>query len=304
MMRVLVTGAQGFVGGYLADALRRDDHEVWGFDTRGAFRHDIRDYEAVHSMISRAEPDLIFHLAAVAWPGESLRDPRRVMDVNLGGTANLLDAVRVTGSHAKILLAGTSEEYGYEGHPEGTVLDEETTCRPMTPYGVSKLAATTLGMVYARRYGLHVVATRAFNHTGWGRQAVNAESSFARRIVAFERGETTSVSHGDLSAMRNFTDVRDVVRAYKAVILADPGIYNVCSGNTVTMQQVMDTLVEIASEDSRTPVILKEDPALVHKDAGIFPIPTFDKLHQATAWIPEISLEETLKTVLEYWRGR
>lgn len=302
-MRVLLTGSEGFVGKYLKHSLTEDGHEVWGFDVRSAARYDVRDYDAVRAVIDRCEPDLVFHLAAVAWPGESLRDPRRVMAVNTLGTANILDAVRVTGSHAKILLAGTSEEYGYEGHPEDEQITEETTCKPTTPYGVSKLAATTLGMVYARRYGLHVVATRAFNHTGWGRQSVNAESAFARRITAVQREQAAYVTHGDLTAIRNFTDVRDVVRAYKLVILADPGIYNVCSDQTVSMQWVMDTLVRIATADS-SPIVLKEDPVLVHRDTPSFPSPSYNKIHVATGWTPDIPLEDTLHEVLTYWRNR
>jgi GDP-4-dehydro-6-deoxy-D-mannose reductase len=295
-MRVLVTGVGGFVGPHLKNLLENQGHSVFGCSLREC---DVRNYEDVRHMIDHHQPDKIFHLAAVSWPGESLRNPRRAVEVNVGGALNVLEAVRTTGSHAKILLAGTSEEYGYDREP-GYVLTEESPCFPTTPYGASKLAATSLGLSYAHRYGLHVVVTRAFNHTGWGRQAVNAESSFARRIVAVERGRAQFVTHGDLSAFRNFTSVRDVVKAYALVIDQDPGIYNVCGTYTVSMQAVMDELITMAKAE----IELKEDPLLVHRDSGIFPTPSAKKIHETTGWAPETSLRSMLSDVLSYWRSR
>ena len=296
-MRILITGSGGFAGGHLARSLEADGHKVTGFDFRSG--HDVRDYERVREVIEVCEPDQIFHLAAVAWPGESLTDPRRALDVNLSGTLNVLEAARHLGSEAQILLAGTSEEYGYEGRAPGEVLTEDSVCRPTTPYGVSKLAATSLGMVYARRSGLHVVATRAFNHTGWGRQAVNAESAFARRIVAAERGEAAHVSHGDLSAARDFTDVRDVVAAYRLAVTLEPGIYNVCSGTVTSLREVMDTLVSLSASG----VALEQDPHLGRPDRGPFPAASAQRLRDA-GWAPQIPLRQSLSDLLDYWRSR
>lgn len=295
-MRALVTGTTGFVGGYLAPALEAVGHEVIPFDPAA----DIRDYEAVRGAVAGHEPDLIFHLAAVAWPRETLTDPRRAMDVNVTGALNVLEAVRHTGSHARVVLAGTSEEYGYESRAPGEVLTEESQCRPSTPYGVSKLAATTLAMTYARHHGIHAVVVRPWNHTGWGRQAVNGESAFARKIVAFERGEASCVTHGDLSASRNFTDVRDMARAYVAAAGCGPGIYNACSGRTVTMRQVMDILAGLSERE----VVLKQDPRLGRAEHGPFPEPSCAKLTAATGWKAGIPLEETLRWLLDYWRSR
>ena len=296
-MRALVTGSAGFAGPYLVRSLEADGHQVTGFDLRSG--QDVRDYDAVLAAIAACEPDLIFHLAAVAWPGESLTDPRRTLDINVTGTLNVLEAVRHSGSEARVLLAGTAGEYGYEDRPDG-VVTEDSACYPTTPYGVSKLAATTLGMAYARRYGLPVVATRAFNHTGWGRQAVNAESAFARRIVAVERGEADCVMHGDLSSGRDFTDVRDVAAAYKLAIGLEPGIYNVCSGRPVTMRHVMQALVKLA----RAGVVLKQDPSLGERDHRVCPVPSGQRLKDACGWEPSIPLEDTLGWLLDYWRSR
>jgi GDP-4-dehydro-6-deoxy-D-mannose reductase len=298
-VRALVTGSEGFAGTRLRESLAADGIQVTGFDIRHG--RDVRDYEALRAVMDACEPDLVFHLAAVAWPGESLSDPRRCMDVNVTGTLNVLEAARHSGSHARILLAGTSEEYGYEGREPGAVLDEGAACFPTTPYGASKLAASSLGVAYARRYGLPVVVTRAFNHTGAGRQAVNAESAFARRIVAVERGEADHVPHGDLSSVRDFTDVRDVVAAYRLAVMAVPGVYNVCSERPVTLRQVMGILAGLSSVRG---LVLKEDETLVRRDKGVFPLPSAAKLREATGWVPRIPLEDTLAGLLEYWRGR
>src|SRR6266487_2481441 len=143
-MQVLVTGSAGFAGRHLIRSLAREGKSC---TTRFDLYHgdDIRDYEQVRQVVRQAEPDLIFHLAAVSWPRESLTDPKRALDTNVTGTLNLLEAVRHSGSHARILLAGTSEEYGYEGR-DGETLTEDAACRPANPYGISKLAAGQLGL--------------------------------------------------------------------------------------------------------------------------------------------------------------
>jgi GDP-4-dehydro-6-deoxy-D-mannose reductase len=297
-MRVLISGAGGFVGPHLRKLLENQGHLVMGCTLAGC---DVRDFEQVRHMISEFQPDKIFHLAAVSWPGESLRNPRRVFEVNTGGTLNVLEAVRTTGSHAKVLITGTSEEYGYERPDPNEIITETSVCLPTTPYGAAKLGATAAGQAYARRYGMHVVCTRAWNHTGWGRQAVNAESSFARRIVAVEQGQTRFVSHGDLSACRNFTSVRDVVKAYSLVIDADPGIYNVCSDYNMPMSEIMAKLMALSRLDVNE-IYLKEDPNLVHRDHTVWPVPSYDKITMATGWVPETSLNSMLSDVMSYWR--
>lgn len=292
-MRVLVTGSDGFVGTYLCESLRADGHDVVPFDIQRG--HDVRDYTSVRRKMENV--DAVFHLAAIAWPGESLQDPRRTLDVNVNGALNVLEAVRACGGQALVHLAGTSEEYGYEGHES---LTEETACAPTTPYGVSKLAATTLGMAYVRRFGLHVVATRAFNHTGWGRQAVNAEASFARRIVAVERGEAEEVTHGPLEALRDYSHVKDVVAAYRMVIGAEPGIYNVASECPVTIGYVLETLMAASSLPH---IPTKQDPGLGRVDKGSFPEVHTDKL-RALGWQPRLTVETALAEVLNYWRTK
>ena len=293
-MRALITGSLGFTGTHLVKSLEDDGHQVSRFDLRTG--GDVRDYGHVRDAVQAADPDWIFHLAAVTL-GE---DARRTLDVNITGTLNVLEAVRLTGSTARVLLAGTSQEYGYEGRKPGERLTEDSACRPETAYGVSKLAAATLGMTYAHRFGLPVIATRAFNYTGWGKRAVSAESAFAWRIAAAERGEMAHVAHGDLSPVRNYTSVRDVIDAYRLAITLEPGIYNVCSPHTVTLGTVMGILTGLSTLPH---VPLKEDPALGAPCCGTFPEPSCDRL-RAAGWEPRVPLETALAEVLDYWRSR
>lgn len=296
-MRALITGSGGFAGQHLARLLEDEGHLVSCFDLQ-QYHQDVRNYEDVLTAVRLTEPDWVFHLAAVSWPRESIADPRRCVDVNVTGTLNVLEAVRNSGGDAAVLLAGTSEEYGYE-FPRAEIT-EESACYPTTPYGATKLAAGALGLAYARRHGMHVVITRAFNHTGWGRQACNAESAFARRIVAFERGQATAVAHGDLEAVRNFTNVADVVRAYRLAVTLEPGIYNVCSGDSVPMRTVMDLLID-ASGLPHVP--LREQPGLGTPERWPFPVPQCRPLRNA-GWQPLIPLKDTMAELIAYWRSR
>ena len=297
MSTVVITGSNGFVGSHLFQELDSQGHKVHGFDLK--YRQDVRNYDQLRTYLESMDPDYIYHLAAQAWPRESLTDPKRAIDVNVTGALNLLEAVRNLGSNAKILMTGTAEEYGY-GTQTSSLLDETSPCLPETPYGVSKLAQTSLGSVYHKKFGLHVVMTRAFNHTGPGQSTIYAVPAFAKRVVEVEQGKREKVSHGDLSALRNYSDVRDVVKAYTRVIDQEPGIYNVCSDTTVSMQTVLDMLISMASVSVNT----EQQSALGWSNPENYPKPSYGKLHDATGWTPSYTLEETLRDVLNYWRTR
>lgn len=291
----LVTGSEGFVGPYLVNLLLEEGYEVFGMDLRSG--EDIRDYERVRTTIDQIRPDYIFHLAAQAYVPEGITDVRRCLDVNVTGTLNLLEAVRHTGLRPHILLAGTSEEYGYD---QPGPLTEDSPTLPTTPYGVSKLAAGHLGLVYARTYGLNVVITRAFNHTGPGHPPAYAIPSFAKRVADVRKGRLDKVVHGNLESVRNYTDVRDMVRAYLMAIQLESGIYNVCSDRTVSMQWVLDNLVELSGGEVQTEL----SDSLYRPMTGNFPEPSSEKLRSLTGWQPQITLEETLSDVLAYWGER
>lgn len=297
MKTALITGSEGFVGPHLADLLRKTGHRVMLFDAK--WGNDILDYEEIRRFLETEEPDLVFHLAAQAYVAESVMDPRRALSVNLGGTHNLLRALRAVGSQARVLLAGTSEEYGYETQPAETVT-EESPCLPTTVYGVSKLAATTLGQVYARQFGMHVVCTRAWNHTGPGQSSRYALSAFARRIAQVEQAGGT-VRVGNLDAVRNYTDVRDVVEAYRLLINAEPGIYNVASPYTGKMSWFLDILRDQATCD----VPVQPDTSLWRPShSERFPMPNCSKTENAVMWESRLSMNRTMGDLLQYWRDR
>lgn len=280
------------------DDLLDRGHSVRGLDLRNGM--DIRDYETVRTVVEEFVPDYVYHLAAQTWPRESITDPRRSIDVNIVGTQNLLEALRHSGSQAKILLAGTSEEYGYGTQERDVDVVETAACWPTTPYGVSKLAQTHLGLSYGRQYGLNVMVTRAYNHTGAGQPAIYAVPSFAKRVVAVEKGGLPSVKHGDLSAMRNYTDVRDVVKAYQLAIEYSGEVFNVCSDRTVSMDWILQRLVNCSDRS----ILAEKDPSLHWGTSNeYYPKPSYAKLQAFTGWTPRIPLEETLEDVVNYWRS-
>lgn len=296
----LITGGAGFVGRHLYGLLRDHGWRVVTYDLVDG--DDIRDYERLRACIDRVQPDAIWHLAAQAYVPEAGTDPRRGIDVNVLGTLNLLEAVRHTGSRARIMLAGTSEEYGYETQDADTIT-EQSPARPTSVYGVTKLAAGQLGLTYARTYSMPVVVTRAWNHTGPGHPPTYAVPSWARQIARVEAGVQDVVRYGNLDARRSYLDVRDVVEAYRLAIDLDPGVYNVAGDRVVTMREVLDLLVGIA----RVPVPLEQDPGLyrpgVAQGSARFPTPDASRLVDACGWKPQVPLEQTLADVLDYWRS-
>lgn len=294
MSTALITGNRGFVGSYLQAALTGDGWAVHGFDLRDG--DDLRDYEQIRLRVEEVNPDYVFHLAAQPYVPETMTDIRRGFAINVNGTLNLMEAIRHTGCHARIHVAGTSEEYGYKGHGDAPVT-ESTSCLPTTPYGISKLAAGHLGLVYAATYGMNVVVTRAWNHIGPGQSHRYAVSAFARRVAEVKAGRRDRVVHGNLSAVRNYTDVRDIVAAYRLAIGLDSGVYNLCSDWTVTMQVIMDELVGHAGCEVKTDL----DDALYRPATSEFPAPSSGKFRGLTGWVPTHDMTDTLAEMLAYW---
>jgi nucleoside-diphosphate-sugar epimerase len=300
MKNVLITGGAGFVGTHLHSILSNSNSSIGKynleiFDLK--FGHDIRNYEQIRDVIDRFQPDLIFHLAAQAFVPEGNTNPHRVFSVNLEGTLNLLEAVKQTGHQSRILIAGTSEEYGYDR--DDSELTEDSSTNPSTPYGVSKLAATTLAMTYARNYQMSIVATRAWNHIGSGASPSYAVSAFAKRIAEAEKYGTV-VRHGNLQSIRNYTDVKDIIDGYIKVIDCEPGIYNIAGENSVSTKVVLDLLTSFATN----PINFEANENLYRPMSLKFPMPNCNKLKNRTGWEQQISLEETLKNVLDYWRAK
>lgn len=292
MPNVLVTGYGGFVAKHLTKLLEDEGLDVFGFDIHSG--QDLRSYDDVHTAIEQVRPDYIFHLGALTYVPESFANPWRAFEVNTLGSLNILEAVRQLGLKTKIHLAGTSEEYG-DGGP-----NENDLPNPLSTYAISKLAMDHLGRLYAKSFGMHIVVTRAFNHAGPGRGEMFAESAFAKQIAKIERGEATVLKHGNLESIRNYTDVRDIVRAYRLAIDLPSGVYNVCSDQNLSMQQLLNILLAYSAEE----VVTKVDPVLYRPVDFSFKKPSCSKFKKLTGWEAQIPIQQTLSDILEDWRRR
>jgi GDP-4-dehydro-6-deoxy-D-mannose reductase len=290
----LVTGGGGFVGTWLAEHLRAEGDHVVSIDREV----EITDATAVREAVTTAAPDALYHLAALTHVGRSWDDPGEVFRVNALGTLNVLEAARACTRQPRVLIVSSAEVYGSVTEDELPV-NEESPLAPVTPYGASKVAAEFLAIQAHLGYGLPVVRVRPFNHVGPGQAPGFVVASLASRIVEARGSDAKDVRVGNLGARRDLTDVRDVVRAYRLLIeRGSPGeVYNVCSGEDVSIEEVARRLLELAGVDLQLVV----DPAL----ARPVDVPVLrgdpGKLHSATGWEPEIDLTKTLRDVLDHW---
>ena len=293
-MKAFVTGSGGFVGPYLRSHLESCGDEVIGAD----HEVDVTVGQQVREVFLSSRPDVVYHLAAASHVGTSWSAPVDVLRVNAEGSLNVFLAALEAGVE-RVLLIGSAEEYG-RITPDLLPVGEETPLRPVSPYGASKAAAEMLASHAFHGRGLGVVCVRAFNHLGPGQSDALVASAIARQVAEAERAGGGVVHTGDLTPRRDFTDVRDVVRAYR--LLAEHGVpgeaYNVCSGVDVAIQDVADHLAAASS----VPVTFALDPARLRPVE--VPVIRGDntKLRAATGWAPEIPLEKTLAEVLDWWR--
>jgi GDP-4-dehydro-6-deoxy-D-mannose reductase len=298
-MRALVTGAGGFGGGYLTRELESRGFEVVAV-TRATV--DIRDREAVRSVVADAQPDRVYHLAAQSRAALSWSDPEITYDVNIVGSHNVLEAVVDFAPNARVLVVSTSDVYG-RVEPADCPLVEEAPLRPLSPYGISKIGTEQVTRLFAEAFGLHAVVSRAFMHTGPGQPATFATSGWARRIAIAEANRAQAViPAGRLDVVREFGDVRDVVRAYVELLESAPrgGIYNVATGDARPLHEALDLLVEAAE----VPVVVQQDESLIRPADPPLLVGSAARLEQLTGWKPDHRLEDTLADVLDYWRGR
>jgi GDP-4-dehydro-6-deoxy-D-mannose reductase len=252
----------------------------------------------VRAAVRDAEPEAVYHLAARAHVGESWREPEAYLRDNLAMTLHLLEAVRAEAPEAAVVVVGSSELYG----PPATLpVDESAPLRPQNPYAVSKASADLLAGFYADAHGLRIVRARAFNHSGPGQEPIYAIASFARQLAAgLEAGEDpVRVVTGNPAARRDYTDVRDVVRAYRSLAAgASPGIYNVCSGRPASAAELVEALGRVAGVG----VSHEVDPKLRRAHEVMEVRGSYERLHGATGWEPEIALEQTLADTVAWWR--
>ena len=295
-MRAFLTGAGGFVGGYLAAHLEEAGDTVVG----AGDEVDVTDADLVRGAVEAARPDAVYHLAAASHVADSWSAPAEVLRVNALGTLHVLLACEAAGVD-RVVVVGSAEEYGLVP-PDRVPIDESAPLRPVSPYGASKAAAEVVALQTHLARGLGVLLVRAFNHLGPGQSDRLVASALAAQVARNERDGTDVVRVGDLSPRRDFTDVRDVVRAYRLLVeRGEPGeAYNVCRGEDVAIQDVADHLLGLAAR----PMRLEVDPERLRPVDLPVLLGDPSKLRAATGWVPEIPLERTLADVLAWWRAR
>jgi GDP-4-dehydro-6-deoxy-D-mannose reductase len=296
-MRALVTGGRGFAGAHLAQELTARGHDTIVLDRRDGF--DVTDRDAVHHRFAALRPDVVYHLAALTHVGESWSAGHSVWRVNAEGTLNVLDAAR-DASVRRVVVVGSAEEYGRAADASPRIA-EDAALRPQSPYAVSKVAADYLALQAWLGHGLETIRVRPFNHTGAGQSPRFVIPALAARVARAEREGTDAVVVGNLDAVRELLDVRDVARAYAALAeLGAPGdVYNVCSGVGHRIGDVAERLLAMASR----PLQLVVDPDLARPIDTPRLVGDPTKLAAATGWRAERPLDDTLQWVLDAARA-
>ena len=298
-MKVLVTGCNGFAGRHAVAALRNAGHEVVGGDVASlshsavpAYDLDVCDLDSIRKVLEKARPAAVLHLGGIAFVPFGWTQPQTVFSVNTIGTLNLLDAVRQTLPAARVLVVTSAEVYG--SHPAPSPLAEDAPYRPDNIYGVAKTAADHATLLYAAHHRLDVMVARPSNHIGAGQAKYFVSSAFAAQIAAIANGAEPLVRVGNLDQRRDFTDVRDVARAY--ALLLERGrsgcAYNIASGRMIPVRDILDILCDIAKVRPKIEV----DPSLFRPNENR---PAYDtsRILAHVGWKPEIPLRQTLESV-------
>lgn len=314
--KALITGVTGFAGSHLAELLLKENVEVHGIQRwrsksdnivdvveKVQFHEaDLLDAHSLYKVVDEVRPNYIFHLAAQSYVQSSWASPSNTLEVNIIGTVHLFEAVRKSGLDITIQIACSSEEYGKVLSHE-LPIKETNPLRPLSPYAVSKLAMDYLGYQYFESYDMKVIRTRGFNHTGPRRGDVFAESTFAKQIAEIEKGKKEPVVYvGNLQAIRDYTDVRDMVRAYYiAVKKCKPGeVYNIASGSGWKIEDVLKLLLSMSKVKIK---IVADKERMRLSDVEVL-IGDASKFRKATGWKPEIPFQKTMQDLLNYWRER
>ena len=314
--KVLITGVTGFAGSHLAELLLKKGYDVAGLcrwrsrvenvehikSKIHLIEGDLLDPHSLQEVMMDVRPDYVFHLAAQSFVPASWTSPAVTLEINVTGSCNLFEAIRATQLEPVIQIACSSEEYGLV-KPGEVPIKEGNPLRPLSPYGVSKVAMDYMGYQYFKSYGMKIIRTRGFNHTGPRRGDVFVCSTFTKQIAEIEKGKIEPVMKvGNLSAQRDFTDVRDMVNGYLlAALKGKPGeVYNICSGKAVEIKKVL----EMATGMSKVKVKVEKDPTRMRPSDVPILLGDYSKFKRQTGWHPKIKFEKTLKDLLNYWRKR
>jgi len=326
MTTAFITGITGMVGSHLADyLLEKTDWEVVGLqrwrspldnighlleranrgDRLKLVYGDLRDTLSIDKVIADAKPDYVFHLAAQSFPRTSFDAPLDTLDTNIQGTTRVLEAVRQHCSNAVVHVCSSSEVFG-RVPKEKLPIDEECTFHPASPYAISKVGTDLVGRFYAEAYGMTVMTTRMFTHTGPRRGDVFAESSFAKQIALAEAGfiEPT-IRVGNLKSLRTIADVRDAVHAYYLLVTVNPlagEYYNIGGQHTAEIGEILDHLISLSP--LKNDLKIEIDPGRLRPIDADLQVPNTSKFTNHTGWNPQISFEQTMSDLLTYWRDR
>ena len=291
MKKVMITGAEGFVGHYLINELSNDYNVIACFFQDKVFpieshRLDVTDMQELTALIRKISPDIICHLAAQSSGGVSYDNPYFTYTVNVMGTLNILESVRQSGKNIKVFIPSSSDVYGV---PDYLPIDEKHPLRPTNPYSSSKVIIEQIARQYNTQFKCDIVISRSFNHTGIGQDSKFFVPTVIREIKNAPDGGT--ITMGNLAIMRDFLDVRDVVRAYRMLIGTERGVYNVAGNNPL----ILNDIVEYVIKQSGKHINISIDPAKVRKNENLRLYGSFDKLNKKTGWKPEIHIEETIR---------
>jgi GDP-4-dehydro-6-deoxy-D-mannose reductase len=310
-MKALIIGGGGFVGPYLVKELvenqgmevdvTKTEKEELNLPNASVHNLDILDIAQISELLNRLKPDYIFHLAAQSSVAYSWKNPGLTIDVNIKGCANLLDAVKNLDYKPRVLLIGSGEEYGHIKDGECPIV-EDNVLRPGNIYAATKSCQNMLGRIYAQGYGLDIMMVRAFNHIGPNQTPTFVVADFCKQVADIEKGLAEPIIYvGNLSAKRDFTDVRDVVRAYG--LLVQGGVsgetYNVGTGHAIAIQEILDMIISMSSAKISVRV---DENKLRPVDVPIIE-PDITKIKNTVGWTPRIKLETTLQETLNYWRN-
>lgn len=311
-MKALIIGASGFVGPYLVEEIKRSLFcEIITATSKKKDRLDIGedktvqlnilDKEQIAEILSSEKPDYIFHLAAQSSVALSWKDPRSTVDVNIIGAINLINAIQQSGFTPRVLIVGSSEEYG-KVRKNDIPIRETTALSPGNVYAVTKACQNMMATIYSRAYGLQLIMTRSFNHIGPGQSPQFVVADFCSQAIKIEKGlQEPVIQVGNLSAKRDFTDVRDVVKAYCRLIqYGKPGeTYNIGSGHAVAVQDILNIILEQTNAEIK----VEADPAKLRPvDVPIIEA-DISKIYKDTGWQPVISLTQTITDTMQYWRN-